>query len=157
MNEIIVCSETQQVPLLICWRKSKCYLLGGWRLQMLPLLLIIILGGRTHCSIWASTNVFYFAFVLLYCYRCNTIVVLLGTPWAEKTTWFLFHLYIYIYTLQKDISWLNWRDSKQQRERKKKQLLFYLYILGHTSLPNTSQTGLLTPSPFYTLNHFQIF
>jgi hypothetical protein len=74
MNKTLVCSTTQQVPCNnIRWIKSKCSLLGGWRRRMLLLLQIIIVGGRTHCFIWVSTNVFCILMFRLFWYLCNSI------------------------------------------------------------------------------------
>jgi hypothetical protein len=71
MNETIGCSTTQQASCIFCWTKSSCSPFDGWRRRMLHLLLIIILGGQTHCSAWAFTSVLCILMLLLYWYHCK--------------------------------------------------------------------------------------
>jgi hypothetical protein len=59
-KETTVCSEMQLVLCIICWRKSRYYHLDDWRRRMLLLSQITIVGGRTHCFVWASTKFLYF-------------------------------------------------------------------------------------------------
>jgi hypothetical protein len=96
---------------------------------MLLLSPIIIPGGRTHCFVWASTNVLFFFFMDVYWYLCSFVVVLIGTPYAKETTDPFYYIYIYIYFILVSLKKNFGLFVKNGKKNKKKYYGWFTIIL----------------------------